>query len=103
MAVRGSLEGPQVGLTRVRASLPPRSAQIRRPDSPPSAPMSKATRWCRYESATISVELSGVTAIPFGNARSSATSRTGPSAGTRTTEPGLNSSPAVGLNPAPLT
>ena len=40
-----------------------------------------------------------VTVIPLGNAMSSATSRTEPSAVTSDTDPGLKSSPATGLNP----
>jgi len=54
-------------------------------------------------SATIRVELSAVTVIPLGNAMSSATRRTEPSAATMNTKPGRNSSPATGLKPARLT
>ena len=49
------------------------SAHTRRLPRLPSAPMSYAVSWLAYDSATISVPRSGVVAIPFGNARSSAT------------------------------
>src|SRR5580700_9342009 len=46
----------------------PRSAHTRRFERPPLAPMSKAVSFLPYDSATIRVELSGVTAMPLGKA-----------------------------------
>ena len=54
---------------------PVTSAQTRRFERLPSSAMSKAVSRAANDSATISVPLSGVTAMPFGNARPSATSR----------------------------
>src|SRR5262245_31497421 len=45
---------------------PSRSAQARRFERPPSAAMSKAVSFLPWDSARISVELSGVTAMPIG-------------------------------------
>ena len=81
----------------------PRSAQTRRPESPPSAPMSKPASWCPYESATIRVELSRSPPSRSGTRCRSATCCTVPSAVTRETAPGANASPAIGLKPAPFT
>ncbi len=52
-----------------------------------------AVSFSPYDSATTSVEPSGLMAMPFGNASPSATTRTEPSASTRTTDPGRNSPP----------
>src|SRR5262245_4660997 len=56
-----------------------KSAHVLRFDRCPSAAMSNAVSFFPYDSATISVELSGVTAMPFANAKPSATGRTEPS------------------------
>ena len=50
--------------------------------------MSKAVSRAANDSATINVALSGVTTMPFGNARSEATSRASPSGVTRAIFPG---------------
>src|SRR5262245_22173761 len=55
--------------------------------------MSNAVSWCAYDSATISVESSGVIAIPFGKPKPSATTRAEPSGVTTATIPGANSHP----------
>jgi hypothetical protein len=54
-------------------------------------------------SATISVERSGSTSIPFGNSSRSATCRAEPSGVTMAMTPGANGSPAIRLKPPPLT
>ena len=54
----------------------------------PSAAMSYAVSLPAHDSATMSVRLSGVTAMPFGNASPSATWRTPPSGVTRAMIPG---------------
>ena len=51
--------------------------------------MSNAVRVLANDSATISVESSGVIAIPLGNAKPSATRRTAPSGVTSATNPGV--------------
>ena len=66
----------------------PSSAHTRRFDSPPSAAMSNAVSRPVKDSATISVELSGVTTIPLGNAMPSATWRTEPSGRDQRDDPG---------------
>src|SRR5947209_6039121 len=71
---------------------PPRSAQTRRFDRPPSAAMSKAVSLPVNDSATTRVWLSGVTTMPLGKARPSATCLTEPSGVTRAIMPGRNSS-----------
>ena len=70
-----------------------RPAHSRRFDKLPSAAMSKAVSRFAYDSARISVELSGVTTTPLGNATPSATCRAEPSGVTRATIPGANSPP----------
>ena len=60
--------------------------------------MSKAVSRAAKDSATISVPLSGVTAIPFGNARPSATSRAEPSAVTTAILPGAAPLESTPLN-----
>jgi hypothetical protein len=54
------------------------SAHTRRLDRLPSVAMSYAVRWPPKDSAVISVELSGVAAMPLGKAISSATWLTAP-------------------------
>ena len=76
------------------AASSPSSAQVRRSVSEPSAAIVNAVSRCAWDSATISVEPSGVTAMPFGNHRSSATSRVSPSGRTTAAMPGRGSSPA---------
>src|SRR5262249_12784244 len=79
---------------------PPRSAQTRRFDRLPSRPMSNAVSFFPWDSAMISVALSGVTAIPFGKAMPSATCRTRPSA---VTSPMMPGSPLMYVFPRPST
>ena len=55
--------------------------------------MSNAVSVPANDSETISVESSGVTAIPLGNAMPSATRRTSPSGVIRATNPGASPSP----------
>ena len=73
----------------------PSSAQTRRFERLPSASMSNAASRPANDSAQISVELSGVTTIPFGNCRSSATWRTSPSGRDQRDQPGANSPPPM--------
>jgi EmrB/QacA subfamily drug resistance transporter len=81
---------------------PGSGAHTRRFDRLPSGPMSNAVRVPPNDSETISVELSGVTAIPLGNAIPSATRRTTPSGVSSTTNPGASPSPGWKSAP-PLT
>ena len=68
------------GALGVHADAGPRpSAQTRRLDRLPSVSMSNAAKRPPKDSEMISVELSGVITMPFGNARSSATVRAEPS------------------------
>jgi spectinomycin phosphotransferase len=85
---------PVLGPVVRRSMLPSKPSRIRqsaasmnsvRPSSPPSVPAN--------DSETIRVESSGVTAIPLGNSRPSATRRTRPSGVTRATNPGASPSP----------
>ncbi len=80
-----------------------RSAHTRLFDRLPSAAMSNAVSFLPYDSATINVEVSGVTAMPFGNAIPSATRRVEPMEVTPATIPGANFSPAMRSKPPPLT
>ena len=70
------------------AAASPRWAQTRRLARLPSAVMSNAVSTCAYDSATINVESSGVTAIPLGKPNPSAISRTAPSGVARAASPG---------------
>jgi hypothetical protein len=81
----------------------PRSAHTLRFDRSPSAAISKAVSWLAHDSATIRIELSGVTAMPLGKAMPSATFRAEPSGVTRAMIPGANFSPAIKSTPLPLT
>ena len=78
---------------------PGSGAHTRRFDRVPSGPMSKAVSVPPNDSETISVEPSGVTAIPLGNAIPSATRRTTPAGVTRATNPGA--SPSSGWKSVP--
>ncbi len=78
---------------------PPRSAQMRRPESEPSSPMSNAVSCRAKVSATTSVLPSGMMTDPFGNARSSATTTACPFGSTRTSDAVLNCSPPPKSNP----
>ena len=71
----------------------PRSAHTRGWDRLPSAAIWNAVSFWPYDSATISVALSGVMAMPFGNAIPSATSRADPSGLSRAMVPGANLPP----------
>jgi hypothetical protein len=57
----------------------PRSAHTRRSAKSPSGRTENAVNRFAYDSATISVEPSGVSAMPLPKAMSSATARTAPS------------------------
>jgi TetR/AcrR family transcriptional regulator, mexJK operon transcriptional repressor len=81
---------------------PTSSAQTRRFESPPSSVMSNAVSLRAKDSATISFELSGVTAMPLGKAIPSATRRVAPSGVTRAMIPGASPAPASKSQP-PLT
>ena len=78
---------------------PTPSAQTRRLERPPSSAMSNAVSLRAKDSAMISVELSGVTTMPLGNAMSSATRRTDPSGVTSAMIPGAV--PSSGWNSTP--
>ncbi len=73
----------------------PSSAQVRRSRSEPSSAMVNAVNRAACDSATTNVEPSGVTAMPLGNQRSSATCRVSPSGSTTATMPGRGSSPGI--------
>ena len=78
---------------------PTPSAQTRRLERLPSPAMSNAVSLLANDSAMISVELSGVTTMPLGNAMSSATRRAVPSGVTRAMIPGAL--PSVGWKSTP--
>ena len=80
------------------ASGPRPSAQTRRLDRLPSAAMSKAVSRPAKDSEMISVALSGVTTMPLGNARSSATMRAVPSGVTSAMIPDVGGLPARNPN-----
>ena len=65
--------------------------------------MSNAVSRPANDSEMISVELSGVTTMPLGNAMPSATWRAEPSGVTSAMIPGVGSSPAMKSKPMPLT
>ena len=69
---------------------PTPSAQTRRLESVPSSAMSNAVSLRANDSAMISVELSGVTTMPFGNAMSSATAARGSVRGDERDDPGAH-------------
>ncbi len=79
------------------------SAHGRLLDRLPSAAMSNALRRPANDSETISVELSGVMAMPLGNSMPSATWRASPSGVTRAMSPGVGFSPARKSKPRLLT
>lgn len=74
------------------------SAQVRRPDSEPSCPMSKADSLPAKDLATTSVDPLGVTAMPLGNSMPSVTSRVVPSGVTRRIHPAVGSPPPAKSN-----
>ena len=82
---------------------PSPSAHVRRPVSVPSSPMSNALRRPANDSATTSVEPSGVTTIPFGKSMSPATFRWLPSGATRWIQPGSGAPPPAKSKSAPST